>query len=87
MLLTRSGCSLCDAARGIVAVVAEERGLRWHETPLDAAASRLPEQQRVELADEYGDRLPVLLLDGVEHAYWTVDRGRLLAALDGRRVW
>ena len=30
---------------------------------------------------EYGDRLPVVLLDGVEHSYWTVDEARLRADL------
>lgn len=30
-----------------------------------------------ELRAEYGDRLPVILLDGREHGYWEVDEERL----------
>ena len=30
---------------------------------------------------EFGDRLPVVLLDGVEHSYWEVDEPRLRADL------
>lgn len=29
------------------------------------------------LYDEYGDRIPVVLLDGKEHSYWDVDLPRL----------
>jgi hypothetical protein len=39
------------------------------------------------LAEEYGDRVPVVLLDGAEHCYWRVDEGRLRAALAGQRRW
>jgi len=39
------------------------------------------------LADEYGDRVPVVLLDGGEHSYWRVDETRLRAALAGQRRW
>ena len=34
-----------------------------------------------ELRAEYGDRLPVVLLDGAEHSYWAVDEPRLRADL------
>ena len=30
---------------------------------------------------EFGDRLPVVLLDGREHSYWEVDEPRLRADL------
>ena len=30
---------------------------------------------------EYGDRLPVVLLDGREHSYWEIDEPRLRADL------
>ena len=30
---------------------------------------------------EYGDRLPVVLLDGKEHGYWRVEEDRLLRDL------
>jgi hypothetical protein len=31
--------------------------------------------------------VPVVLLDGVEHAYWRVEEGRLRDALAGRRTY
>jgi hypothetical protein len=31
----------------------------------------------VELESEYGDRVPVTLLDGKEHGYWRVEEERL----------
>lgn len=42
----------------------------------EAAASGNPA-----LRAEYGDRLPVVLLDGAEHSYWDVDEPRLRADL------
>jgi len=30
---------------------------------------------------EYGDRVPVILIDGVEHGYWRVEEDRFRAAL------
>jgi hypothetical protein len=39
------------------------------------------------LADIYGDRVPVVLLDGIEHAYWRVEEQRLKDALEGRRTY
>jgi hypothetical protein len=30
---------------------------------------------------EYGDRLPVVLLDGAEHGYWKVEEERLIRDL------
>jgi glutaredoxin len=77
-LLSRTGCHLCDDARAIVAEVTAEAGVAWDEVDVDS---------EVTLADEYGDRVPVVLLDGQEHSYWRVDPARLRAALDGRRAW
>ena len=77
-LLSRTGCHLCDDARAILAAVATEAGLTWDEIDVDAVE---------QLADEYGDRVPVVLIDGLEHSYWRVDPERLRAALAGKRVW
>lgn len=78
ILLGRTGCHLCDDARVVVAAVADELGVGWVERDVDTEAA---------LADEYGDRVPVVLLDGAEHSYWRVDEGRLRAALAGERRW
>jgi hypothetical protein len=58
--------------------VAAEQDVRWVETNVDDDA---------DLADEYGDRIPVVLLDGREHAYWRVEERRLRDALQGRTTY
>jgi glutaredoxin len=78
VLLSRTGCHLCEDARAVLASVADELGVGWDERDVDADTA---------LADEYGDRVPVVLLDGAEHSYWRVDEGRLRAALAGQRRW
>jgi len=80
VLLTRPGCQLCEQARRTVAQVAAERAVDWAEVDVQEAGED-------ELLDTYGDRLPVLLLDGVEHGYWRIEPARLRAALDGQRIW
>ncbi|MGH8876398.1 MAG: glutaredoxin family protein [Stackebrandtia sp.] len=71
-LLTTKHCHLCASAREVLARVAAASGTDWDE--VDVAGDD-------ELAREYGDRLPVVLLDGREHGYWTVDEDRLLRDL------
>lgn len=85
-LLSRPGCHLCDAARVILAAVAAEEGVAWDEVNIDAPGDPA-DGLAVNLADEFGDRVPVVLLDGREHSYWRVDPERLRAALAGRRQW
>ena len=67
-LLTRAGCSLCGAAAETLAGIAAEAGLE--PVAVDVDADR-------ELQAEFGDRVPVVLLDGREHSYFTVDVPRL----------
>jgi glutaredoxin len=72
-LVTRVGCHLCDEARAVVARVCADRHLRWVEVDVDSD----PERRA-----EYGDLVPVVLVDGREHAHFRVDAGRLAAALE-----
>lgn len=71
-LLTTKQCHLCATAREVLGRVADTAGVDWDE--VDVA-------EDAELAREYGDRLPVVLLDGREHGYWTVEADRLLRDL------
>jgi glutaredoxin-like protein DUF836 len=71
-LVTRPGCHLCDVAREAIDRVAAATGETW--TEVDVSAD-------VELEREYGDRVPVVLLDGREHGYWRVEEDRLLRDL------
>lgn len=37
-----------------------------------------------ELEYEYGDRIPVVLINGVEHGFWRVEEERLIQDLSNR---
>jgi hypothetical protein len=75
-LITRPGCHLCEVAKEAVDRVVAVTGDRW--TELDVTGD-------LELEREYGDRLPVVLLDGREHGYWRVEEDRLLRDLTAAR--
>ena len=67
-LLTRAGCHLCADAAATLARIAAEAGLEPVTVDVDADP---------DLQAEFGDRVPVVLLDGREHSYFTVDVPRL----------
>jgi hypothetical protein len=73
-LLTRPGCQLCGPARQVVAAACAEAGRSYLEVNVDTEA---------ELRAEFGDRVPVVLLDGVEFAALAIDHAPLLAAVRG----
>jgi glutaredoxin-like protein DUF836 len=70
---------MCQAAATRLAELGGELGFRLTVTDVDEAAAA----GDVALRAEYGDRLPVVLLDGIEHSYWEVDEARLRADLAG----
>ena len=72
-LVTRRGCHLCEDAESVVDRLSRELGFSWDAVDVD---------QSRQLQDAYGDRVPVILLDGVEHGYWRVEEDRLRRALD-----
>ena len=67
-LLTRADCHLCAVAAETLERIAAEAGLTVATVDVDADP---------DLQTEYGDRVPVVLLDGQEHSYFTVDVPRL----------
>jgi glutaredoxin len=71
-LLVRDQCHACAAAREEIARICAELDVPWHTTDVDTDP---------ELRAEYGDRVPVILVDGREHGFWTVQERRLRAAL------
>ena len=79
-LLTRDGCGICRRVYDRLAELAAELDFELFSTDVDAAAAT----GNPALRTEYGDRLPVVLLDGREHSYWDVDEARLRADLLGR---
>jgi glutaredoxin len=79
-LLTRAGCGLCLRVRDRLTELAADLGFELSSIDVDEAAAAGDSALRA----EYGDRLPVVLLDGREHSYWDLDEPRLRADLAGR---
>ncbi|WP_121157863.1 glutaredoxin family protein [Micromonospora pisi] len=73
--MVRAGCRLCDLAKEAMARVERRTGEAWTEVDVTGDA---------ELEDEYGLRVPVVLLDGREHGYWKVEEDRLERDLASR---
>lgn len=80
-LLTRAGCGRCSQIHQRLAELAAELDFELSSTDVDAAAAAGDASLRA----EFGDRLPVVLLDGREHSYWDVDEARLRADLVTKR--
>jgi glutaredoxin len=72
-LYGKPGCHLCDDARAVVQGVRAQRPFELHEVDitLDPALHR-----------EYGERIPVLALDGEELFEFHVEEAVLLKRLD-----
>lgn len=71
-LIGKPGCHLCDDAREIIAEVCAEVGAAWEEKDINTDE---------ELYRKYWEQIPVVLVDGSQHDFWRVDRGRLRRAL------
>ncbi|WP_319437227.1 glutaredoxin family protein [Mycobacterium sp. RTGN5] len=81
-LLTRAGCTICQQVYDRLTELATELDFELSATDVDAAAAAGDSALRA----EFGDRLPVVLLDGREHSYWDVDVPRLRTDLALGRV-
>ena len=71
-LYTRADCGLCEKAEAEVARICADVGAGWSTVDVDSDP---------ELRAEYGDRVPVIEVDGREHGFWRVEEDRLRAAL------
>lgn len=77
-LIGKPGCHLCDDARVVIERVAAEVGASWEELSI---------LDHPELAEQYWESIPVILVDGRQHDYWRVDESRLRKALAGTSRW
>jgi hypothetical protein len=75
VLVTRAGCTLCAQAEPVVARAAADAGLPLEVRDVDADPADLA---------RWSDKVPVVLLDDVEHAYWRIDERVLRSALQLR---
>ena len=71
-LLGRAGCHLCLTAAEQLVPIAAAAGLEVVDVDVDTDP---------ELRAEYGDRVPVIEIDGKEHGFWRVEEPRFRAAL------
>ena len=72
VVLTRQGCQSCVVAEADVERICDELRVTWAARDVDTDP---------ELRAEYGDRVPVIMVDGDEHGYWKVEEARFRAAL------
>ena len=69
---TRVDCHLCEVALAQVEAITSETGATFSQIDVDEdPADRA----------EYGDLVPVILVDGVQHGYYRVEPDRLRRAL------
>ena len=71
-VVSRVDCHACEVAIADVRRICGELDVPWEVVDVDADH---------ELRAEYGDRVPVILIDGTEHGYWAVEEPRLRDAL------
>jgi glutaredoxin len=70
--VTRAGCHLCELAEPVVRAAAAEAGIAVEVRDVDAS----PADRAA-----YSEKVPVVLIDGREHAYWSIDAKALRRAL------
>lgn len=88
-LIGKAGCHLCDDARVVVNAVlgdfrAQNTGVARHIQVNLVEHDILFDE---ELAAQYMDDIPVLLINGKIHNYWRIDPERLRGALDDLANW
>ena len=84
-LIGKPECHLCDVAHDVVDRVVEELGQGSAAGYESAGRSIVVEHRSIlddpALHDRYWEQIPVLLVNGVEHAHWRIDPDRLRAAI------
>ncbi|MCT1453187.1 MULTISPECIES: glutaredoxin family protein [unclassified Corynebacterium] len=71
-VMVRKTCGSCSRVVEQITPVVSGAGARLEKVDVDTDT---------ELALEYGDRVPVIVIDGEEFACWEVDNGELAAEL------
>ncbi len=71
-LIGKPGCHLCDEARAVIVSVCAELGVPWRERSILDDPT---------LAATHWERIPVVLVDDRELAFWRVTPAQLRAAL------
>lgn len=73
-LMVRATCGSCERVAAQIEPVVADAGAQLVLVDVDGDP---------QLATEFGDRVPVVVIDGEEFACWEVDNAELAAALQG----
>jgi hypothetical protein len=76
ILYSRPGCHLCDDARDVIQRVTSDLGVSWEERDITLSEDDMR---------EYWDKIPVTMVDGIQHDFWRVSEDRLRNALMASR--
>jgi len=72
VIYSRSGCHLCEAAEILVKDIQKDHEFELEIIYIDGDA---------DLEREYGEEVPVTLINGKRHDYFRVDKSRFIAEL------
>ncbi len=72
MMYSRRNCHLCEVAKEVVESTRNEADFEFEVVFIDGDAG---------LEKEYGEEVPVTLINGKRHDYFRVDRARFIAAI------
>ncbi|GMA32412.1 glutaredoxin family protein [Litorihabitans aurantiacus] len=72
ILVERLGCHLCQDAHRVLDAVTERTGHAWVSVDVDASP---------ELQEQFGELVPVALVDGRPQGHWRLDASVIAAAL------
>ena len=76
-IYSRKECQLCEEALNVLQKLKDELGFEISEIFIDG---------NEELEKQYGEQVPVTLIDGVHHDYWRVDPVRFKSSLEKHRL-
>jgi glutaredoxin len=71
-IYSRRGCHLCEVAEFVVRDVNKEVNFDLQVIYIDGDAH---------LESEYGEEVPVTVINGKRHDYFSIDRGRFISAV------
>ena len=71
-MYSRRNCHLCEVAKDVVESARNEAEFEFEVVFIDGDAG---------LEKEYGEEVPVTLINGKRHDYFRVDRARFIAAV------
>jgi hypothetical protein len=72
----RTGCHLCEDALKVLQSLQDELNFSIEEILIDG---------NEELEKQYGEKIPVTLIDGVHHDFWRVEPERFRSSLEKHR--